>query len=67
MEYFFHETFGKLTAEINTFAKLFEYLDSRIQRQLIWQKNLDENFAMEYEKEIDYLFDYSLIDNSDEK
>lgn len=62
-EYYFHETFCRLTDSINDFNKLFKYANSVIQKQLKNQKFYDEEFAKEENIKVNYKFDYSLIEN----
>lgn len=62
-DYYFHETFGRINPKynVNDYKDLFLYLDKAIQRQLKWQKKQDETYAAEFNKKVNYLFDYSLI------
>ena len=60
--YYFHETFIRLTETRNTYEKLFMYANDVIQNQLKFQKQCDESYAKEFNKQINYKYDYSLIE-----
>lgn len=62
-DYYFHETFCYINNEIDSYDKLFEFANSRIQKQLKWQKNTDESFVIEFGCELKYQFDYSTIED----
>lgn len=58
--YYFHEIHaGK--DENESYDELYSYIDKAIQKKLKWQKEQDENYAQEFNKKIEYKFDYSLI------
>jgi hypothetical protein len=61
MEYYFHETFGRLSKEVGSYDELFNYLDSCIQSQLKRQKDIDEAFAKEKGIKVDYMYNYSKL------
>jgi len=47
---------------LTTTKDIFNFLDGRIQEELKWQKRIDEDYAKEHNKKIEYKFDYSIID-----
>jgi len=57
-EYYFHETFGRLET---TYDELYVNLDETIQKQLKFQKEVDEKYAREFGLTVNYKYDYSLI------
>lgn len=59
-EYFFHETFYT-PSENDTVDSIVLSISKRINKQLIWQKETDENFAKEYDRDVVYKYNYSLI------
>lgn len=61
--YAFHETnFRFDMTEMRSVDEIFNYFDKSIQNQLIWQKANDESYAKEFNKPLNYKYDYSLID-----
>ena len=60
-DYPFHEVFGAFDRFDGSLDEFFDYLDQRVQSQLKWQKEVDEQFAAEHGQPVDYKFNYSLI------